>query len=187
MKKFPRKAMILSIAVALLLLAAAGSTLAYLVDNSGTITNTFTPSEVTCAVVENGQAYTSNAVSVASKSGVTIQNTGNIPAYIRAAILVTWKSAGGTVYAAKPLGTDYTLDINTDDWTLENGYYYYNTPVSPNLFTEELIRSATQVNDGPIGSDGTQYYLSIEIVAEAIQADGMGADSATDAWPGSEE
>ena len=187
MKKFSSKAMILFVAVALLLLTAAGSTLAYLVDNSAIITNTFIPSEVTCAVVENGQAYTDDVVSVASKSGVTIQNTGDIPAYIRASILVTWKSTGGIVYAAKPAGTDYTLRINTDDWTMKNGYYYHNTPVSPNLFTEQLIESATQVNDGPVGSDGTQYYLSIEIVAEAIQADGMGAKSAIYAWPGKEE
>ena len=185
MKKYPSKAMILFVAVALLLLTAAGSTLAYLADSSATVTNTFAPSEVTCAVVENGQAYTGSAVTVSSKADVTIQNTGTVPAYIRAAVLVTWKSADGIVYAAKPVeGSDYTLRINTGDWTLQDGYYYHNTAVSPDLFTEILIKSAQQTGDGPLGADGTQYYLSVEIVAEAIQADGMGAGSALDAWPG---
>ena len=185
MKKFSSKATVLFVAAALLLLTAAGSTLAYLVDDSTTITNTFIPTKVACAVVENGQAYTASAVSVASKSDVTIQNTGTIPAYIRASILVSWKSADGIVYAAKPregATHDYTLRINTDDWTKQGGYYYHNSDVSPDLFTEVLIESVQQYSDGPVGADGTQYYLSVEIVAEAIQADGMGAATAQAAW-----
>ena len=48
--------------------------------------------------------------------------------------------------------------------------------------TDILINSATQTVTGPVGTDGTQYYLSIEIVASAIQAEGMGATSAQEAW-----
>ena len=183
--KNPKKALIALASVALLLCAAVGSTAAYLRDNTGTVTNTFLPGQVSCAVVENGTAYTDSTVSVANKSNVTVKNTGNVPAYIRAAILVTWKSADGTVYAAVPqsgTGKDYTLQLNTADWSESGGFYYYKSAVAPEGLTSALISSARQITAGPVGVDHTQYTLSIEILAEAIQADGMGASSAQDAW-----
>ena len=51
-----------------------------------------------------------------------------------------------------------------------------------NLITKTLISSATQNATGPKDATGRQYYLSIEIVASAIQAEGMGATSVQDAW-----
>lgn len=185
MKKIPSKAMSICIAVVLLLLVVAGPTLAYLLDQAGPVANIFQPAQVTCAVMENGQEYTSNAVSVSSKSNVSIKNTGNVPAYIRAVVLVTWKSADGIVYGTVPTaGTDkdYTIQFNTEDWTKQGSFYYYNDDVPAGDLTEILIVSANQLHPGPVGSDGTQYYLSVEIVAEAIQAGGMGADSAPEAW-----
>lgn len=186
MKAFSTKILISVTAVALLLFVTVGSTAAYLYIGTPNVTNTFQPSQVSCAVVENGTAYTGNVVSVSQKSNVTIKNTSNIPAYIRAAILVTWKSADGKVYAVQPQeGTDndYTLQLNTTDWMQgTDGYYYYNSSVTANGSTTALITSATRIKESFVGSNNTQYYLSIEIVAEAIQADGMGVTSAQDAW-----
>lgn len=177
-----RKVLIVLITVALLLLTVAGTTLAYLLDHTDTLKNIFTPGQISCSVVENGQEYTSNVVNVSEKSNVTVKNTGTVSAYIRAAVLVTWKSEGGVVYAATPATGDYTLQIGTGDWTEKDGFYYYKTAVAPGSVTSQLITSAKQLNQSPVGSDGTRYYLSVEIVAEAIQAEGMGAGTAQDAW-----
>ena len=178
MNKVSKRTLITLIAVALLLLTAAGTTLAYLKDNTVTVQNIFQPGKVSCAVVENGQVYPANAVNVSSKSDVTIRNTGNVPAFIRATILVTWKSANGTVYAAKPVaGEDYTLELNTAAWTRDaDGFYYCQSGVEPNAETARLIKSANQRRSGPEG-----YTLSVEILAEAIQKEAL-ADNAKGAW-----
>lgn len=182
MNRSSRKVLITLASLALLLFAVVGTTAAYLYDKTDRVNNTFDPAQVSCAVVENGSAYTASTVTVSSKSNVTVKNTGNIPAYIRAAILVSWKSSSGIVYGVKPTGQDYTLQLNSSHWSENGGFYYYNSAVPAGGLTEALITSAAQTASGPIGPDGTQYSLSIEIVAEAIQADGMGATSAQAAW-----
>lgn len=179
MNIFSKKTLTALVSVALLLLVGSGSTLAYLFTNTDSVKNTFTPAQVSCAVVENNEEYTANAVNVESKSNVTIKNTSNVPAYIRAAIIVTWKSTDGKVYAAKPVNDkDYTLNIG-ESWTQKGNFYYYDSVVAVGGSTSALITSAAKTANAepPAG-----YNLSVEIVAEAIQAEGMGATSAQGAW-----
>lgn len=182
MKNNTRKALVVLITIAILLLTAAGTTLAYLQDRTDPVNNVFVPAQVSCSVVENGREYTDNVVNISEKSNVTVKNTGTVSAYIRAAVLVTWKSESGVVYAAVPEAGDYTLQIGTGDWTEQDGFYWYRDDVAPGSATSALITSAKQLREGPVGPDGTQYYLSVEIVAEAIQVEGMGADTAQAAW-----
>lgn len=183
MNAFSKKTLTALVAVVLLLLVATGSTLAYIFTKTEPVENTFVPAQVSCAVVENGTLYTANSLTVSSKSNVTIQNTSTVPAYIRAAIIVTWKNEAGNVYALKPvIDDDYSLSVNTTDWSGSGEFYYYNSDVAANGSTTNLINSASQLSDSIVGSDGTMYSLSIEILAEAIQAGGMGATSAQDAW-----
>ncbi len=180
-----KKKFITLVSVALLILIAGGSTLAYLSSKAETVENTFSPVRVSCAVVENSTEYTSSTVSVSTKSNVTVKNTGNTPAFIRATILVTWKSEDGRVYATKPepgAGKDYILQLNTSDWIEEDGFYYYKSNIPAGGATSALITYASQLTPGPMGADNTQYKLSIEILAEAIQAEGMCVSKAQDAW-----
>ena len=190
MKKYINRKSILITSVALLLLVAVGTTLAYVFTKTEPVENKFNPSKVSCAVVENGNLSenTANVVQTGkSKTNVQIKNTGDTDAYIRAAVVVNWMNEDGTrAWATKPVqGADYSISYNLNDngWVDGgDGYYYYTQPVDPGDMTNILITSATQNATGPKGTDGTQYYLSIEIVASAIQADGMGAASAKDAW-----
>lgn len=190
MRKFISKKSILIVTLALLLTVAVGSTLAYIFMHTKPVNNTFTPAQVSCAVVENGGRLVTNAIvnTGSKKTNVQIKNTGDTDAYIRVAIVITWKSADATkVWAQKPVeGIDYTITMpsNTGWISASDGYYYYSNAVSSNAFTGFLIEKVT-LKDGsqpPVGPDGTKYYLSVEIVASAIQADGMGVTSAQDAW-----
>ena len=194
MKKYINKKTVLITSVALLLLVAVGTTLAYVFTKTDPVENRFDPSKVSCAVVEvvekgDSSENTANVVQTGkSKTNVQIKNTGDTDAYIRAAVVVNWMSEDGTkVWATKPVAgedKDYTISYNLSNGWIDggDGYYYYTQPVDPGDMTNILITSATQNATGPKGTDGTQYYLSIEIVASAIQADGMGAASAQDAW-----
>ena len=162
MRKFISKKSILIVTLALLLTVAVGSTLAYIFMRTDPVNNTFTPAQVSCAVVEE---FKDNV-----KSNVKIQNTGDTDAYIRVAIVITWKSADGTkVWAQKPVeGIDYTITMpsNTGWISASDGYYYYSSAVSSNAVTGILIKEVTPKD----GRQPPAYYLSVEIVASAIQA-----------------
>jgi len=189
MKKYINRKSILITSVALLLAVAVCVSLAYIFTETDPVENKFNPSKVSCAVVEEGVAPVTGAIvgNVETKENVKIQNTGDTDAYIRVAVVVNWMSEDGTrVWATKPVkDTDYTISYNLDDgWIYGgDGYYYYTQPVAKSALTDILIESATQLAaNGPVGTDNTQYYLSIEIVASAIQFNGMGANSALEAW-----
>lgn len=183
MKKIFNKKSVLVTAIVLLLLVTVGGTLAYIFTQTPPVENTFTPSKVACAVVENGGTpVTGNTVNTGtSKDNVQIKNTGDTDAYIRVALVVTWKNANGNVWAKSPEpGKDYTLVTDlSGGWTYndKDGYYYYSEAVAPSHLTSVLIKSCVQSGTAPEG-----YTLSVEIVASAIQAKGMGVTSAVDAW-----
>lgn len=153
-------------------------TLAYVFTQTEPVDNTFNPAEVACAVVEGDNPAVSGAVvdTGAVKSDVQIKNTGDTDAYIRVAVVINWMSADGKkVWAQKPVeDTDYTItyDLNNGWFDGGDGFYYYSSPIAPTELTNVLISNAA-LKEGvkaPIGTDTTQYYLSIEIVASAIQS-----------------
>lgn len=183
MKKHITKKTIAIISLALLILITVGTTLALVFTDTKPVQNTFTPSRVSCAVVEtlvNGDNSTTTETSAGtvsnftSKSDVKIKNTGDTDAYIRVAVVVNWMSKDGTkVWAQKPkIGTDYEIDFKpevenrVDIWEKGNdGYWYCKKEVAPTETTDILITEAKQLKPAPEG-----YYLSIEIVASAIQS-----------------
>lgn len=156
-----KRSLVLVVSLLALLLVIAGGTLAWLTAQDS-VSNTFTPAHVTCNVDEEFDGTT--------KSDVSIKNTSDIPVYIRASIVVTWKDSDGNVYGQKPASSDYDMVMVLDNGWVEgaDGYYYYTSPVAVGDTTGTLIRSCT-VKDGatPPGDD---YKLSVEIIAEAIQS-----------------
>lgn len=167
-----KRSLVLVVSVLALVLAVAGGTLAWLTANSGPVTNTFTPAQVTCTVEETFDGTT--------KSDVKIKNTSNIDAYIRAYVVVTWKDAQGNVYGKPVKDTDYTIEYATGTgWDKgSDGYYYYTSPVAANdSLTGVLITKCEPVADkAPAG-----YDLSVEIIAEAIQS--LPTTTVTSVWP----
>lgn len=170
MKLNRKKGILLLAAAMLILVCGVGSTLAYLATQTGQVQNTFEPAYVTSKVNETFD----NLV----KSNVTIKNTGNVSAYIRAAIVVTWKDANGHTMPQVPGTDDYTLTINTDGWEKDNdGYYYCKQPVASNTESAVLISECK-----PTKSYDDGRKLCVEVIGSAIQSEGMGATSAQDAF-----
>lgn len=180
MKKYISKKIILFASVALLLSVSVGTTLAYVFTISGPIKNIFKPSKVSCAVVENSGDPVSGAVTLTGevKEAVQIKNTGDTDAYIRVAVVVNWASEDGSkIWAQKPArDSDYTIAYDLSNGWIDggDGFFYYSKAVSPdssNNLTSVLIEKAELLSGvtAPTGTDSTQYYFSIEIVASAIQ------------------
>lgn len=167
-----KRSLVLVVSVLALVLAVAGGTLAWLTANSGPVTNTFTPAHVTCEVDET---FKNNV-----KSEVKIKNTSDIPAYIRAYVVVTWKDAQGNVYGMPVKDTDYTINYDlTKGWVNgSDGYYYYTSPVAADALTNALISSCQLKAGATPPADG--YSLSVEIIAEAIQSQPV--DAVNQAW-----
>ena len=150
----------LVICLILLLMISVGGTIAFVVTHTSEIRNTFTESVVKCEVDET---FKDNV-----KSNVSIKNTGDTTAYIRAFVNVTWMNESGQVASVSPKSTDYMIEYSTSGWLKgSDGYYYYSLPVQPNDKTAVLINSC-ELLETASAPDG--YYLSVEIVCSAIQS-----------------
>lgn len=123
------------------------------------------------------------------------------PVYVRAAIVITWKKEvevtdedGNTVkdyivYSVLPdPETDYVLTLNlaeNNGWIYNesDGFYYYTQPVESKGKTGVLIEKCVQADpfNPPEG-----YFLSVEIIAQTVQAVGSTDDDKflayQDAW-----
>ena len=160
---------VLIMAVLLLLGAAVGSTVAFLIDKTEPVTNTFTYAKVSCEVTEN---FTNN-----KKDNVQVKNTGTIDAYIRATYVVNWVDAQGNIAASDPEDYSYSLTKNPDSkWIEKDGYFYYTSPVAPGASTQGSLLTCTVVTS----PESPEYTLSVEILAEAIQS--VPEDAVKAAW-----
>lgn len=155
-----KKKTIALIALIVILTCAAGGTLAWLIDATNSVTNTFTPRNTTCEINETNSGNV--------KSNVTVKNTGNVDAYIRAAIVINLVDNDGNVYAQAPAaGSDYNMTLAASGWTKIDGYYYFNGTVAAGGTTTNLIDSCNEIAGGHVG-----YCLQVTVLAEAIQAEG---------------
>ena len=159
-----KKASFLLTSLLLLLTLFIGGTTAFLIAKGNPVTNTFKPSRVASDVHET---FVNNV-----KSNVTIANTGDTTAYIRAYINVTWQDASGNVYPGTPVsGTHYNMSLNLSEtgetgWIKIGDFYYYTQPVEPGQETAVLINSCTPVE----GQTPAGYGLNVEILGSAIQS-----------------
>ena len=152
-----------------LVITAIGGTIAYLIDTEEPIQNVFTPSQVTSLVVED-------VFHGETKTNVKIQNTGDVSAFIRAEVVVTWMSEDGDkVRPSGPVkGEDYTIKMGSG-WFEKDGYWYWPSEVAKDGYSDVLIKRAT-ANKTMTDSEGTDYYVAIEILSSAIQSDGVKSD-----------
>lgn len=135
---------------------AIGGSMAFLTTQTNAVVNTFTPAHVEPDVKEDFNGTV--------KSSITVQNTGDIDAYIRVK-LVTYRvnengdHIGGT--ATIPPFTPGT------GWVERDGYYYYTKPVAPNDSTGDLLGTSITLQEYDDADGGKQ---AIDVMAEAIQS-----------------
>lgn len=159
---------VLLASIAVLLVGAVGGSLAYLTTNTPDVVNTFTPGEVPPSINETRPEDNGNV-----KKNVSVTNSGNVDAYIRAAVVVNWVDDEGNI-VNNPEGHTYAINYSKTDWVDgEDGYFYYTKPVAANGQTGELISSAYP-------TAGTTYKLQIEIMAQSIQS--VPTSVVTDKW-----
>lgn len=165
--KLNKRALVLLVSLAVILSLTVGGTLAYLVVKTDVLTNIFNPTKVEVTINDG-----------------TITNTGDIPAYVRVAIVATWQK-DGAVYAKTPKLCDCEdehLDTQDCDYTLDltgwvqgsDGFYYCQTAVANG--SNKSAPAVTVLN----ATNAEGYTFSIEVLVSAIQA----TPEAVEAWSG---
>lgn len=164
-KRTLARPVLLALSLVLVLGLSVGGTLAYLVTNSGPVTNTFTPGEIITNVVEDfddGDPV---------KKNVRIQNdpSSSTDVYIRATWTANWVD-DDTDNIVKPAvqGTDYTVKgLPGEGWIQNGDYYYYTSAVAPGGYTSCLFTELAPVPaEEPEGA-----HLEVTILSQAIQAE----------------
>ena len=160
---------VLFMAIIMLIGTVIGSTVAFLITNTGPVENKFAYASVSCEVKEDFHGNT--------KKDVQITNTGSTNAYIRATYVVNWLDAQGNIVASVPDGYSYSLIENPGGkWTKGNyGYFYYLSPVAPGASTPGSLLTCTVTRP-----ENPEYQLSVEIIATAIQS--TPAKAVKEAW-----
>ncbi len=165
MKRY-RKILLVFAAAAVLLFGANLLTSAWLVDSTEEKVNTFIPGTVTTTVEEEFDGET--------KENVYIQNTGNIDAYIRAAVIAVWKTESGDISGTPVSAADFPdLPILSGWFKGTDGFYYHKTMVAPGALTSKLIGTFEM----PV-REGLKFEL--QIIGSGIQADPP--EAVTEMW-----
>ena len=165
------KPFLIAFCVCILACAAVSGSLAWLISAPGPVVNEFIPGEVTIQVDETFDGTT--------KSNVRIKNTGNVPAYIRVALVPAWVDDEGNI-AAKHASLDdcnITLGDDFNQFWFEgtDGFYYCKTFINPDKSTPILIKSCT-VKDGE-----HEYDFELQVIASAVQS--LPTSTVGEVWP----
>ena len=179
------KARLFLIAIAAILLTVlTQSTLAYYAA-VGTATNVVTSGSIELKIHEktvDGSDFPKEGIyvipgDIVSKR-VSVENVCDHPFYLRVRL-----TGGGTNQTLTP-DDGLKIDIDRENWTYMDGYYYYNKilqpgELTPALFTQvEIVGS--KVNQSHIGST-----LSLTVNAYTVQSENNPARQPWDAsgWP----
>ena len=101
---------------------------------------------------------------------VYIENGGTVDFYTRISLDKIIEAAEGV---AAELNFDHiTLDINTANWTEQDGFYYYNEALAPGEKTEPLFTTVTFEKE--MGNDYMNAYVEIDVNTQAVQSKNNG-------------
>lgn len=154
-----KKVSALTIALVLILVMAIGGTVAFLTTHTDSITNTFLPTDVTSEIHEEFNPDKT------VKTSAVVENTGNVPAYIRVAVVANSLDSDGNITGA----ADVSEKLAASGWTKVGDYYYYNGVVQPGDKTANLLSDGIDLKD-----------IQVTILASAIQAEP--ANAVAHAW-----
>ena len=173
------KPFLIAFCVCILACAAVSGSLAWLTSTPEQVVNSFTPGVVTIQVDETfDDEHT-------TKQNVSIKNTGNVPAYIRVALVPAWVDDEGNI-AAKPASLELNDDCNIAwgkdgsgyeaDWFIgSDGFYYCKTVIEPGASTPILIKSCT------VKGGEHEYDFELQVIASAVQS--LPTSTVETVWP----
>ena len=187
-----------TLVVALVLLLAFGAvygTVAYFT-TQGTATNVITAGNLSAEIHEYADLemtkpfvdLTGVMPGDAAIKVVTVENTGNSDAWVRLSVSKDYELAparaavrGADEVASREIELVH-MDINSEYWTEQDGFYYYNEILEPGQTSEPLFTSITL--DVTLGNvwQGAKFFIDVHM--DAVQVANNGATALEAAgWP----
>ena len=111
---------------------------------------------------------------------VCVENTGASDAWVRVSVTkgIELAQAGDT----EPDLDLLVLDIDEENWTEQDGYYYYNRALRPGETTEPLFTTVTFAET--MGNEYQNSTAAIDVTADAVQTANNGETALEAAgWP----
>ena len=149
------KALLTALMLVLILAVAVGGTIAWIIDETEPVKNTFAPAGVPSEVEEVIEGDT--------KKSVAVKNNGNIPAFIRVAVVANWCDEEGKII--QPYSVPESSIIKSNGWFKVGNYYYYNAAVAPNGTTKNLLENFVEPAEKPADT-----HLELTIACQSIQS-----------------
>lgn len=162
-----RKEFVLVCSVLVLLLGMVGGTVAYLITNTESVINTFTPPENEVEVTETFDREI--------KKNVQFKNNSDFSVRIRATYIANWVKDGQVYPAALTPNVDFEVTIGADWDNKGDGYWLYKDAVAVDGKTTDFIVSLEPIDSAAPGDD---YHLEVEVICESIQAEPSSAMNA---------
>ena len=186
-----RKVLLLALLTIMCVIIGSG-TLAYFTD-SEQVHNVITSGEVCIELVEtttdklDGDGNPTKFENVNGvMPGMTISkiaqvsNTGSADAYVRMKVQKVITLADGV--SGTPDSGLIGIDFNTEDWTLQDGYYYYNEVLNPGEITAPIFTKVTFHKSMDNLYQGSS--VGIDVAAYATQVANNGNSPLTaQGWP----
>ena len=115
--------------------------MAYLSTRTGEVKNTFESGRVVPVITEEFDGTV--------KKNIQIKNAGNVPAYIRVALIGNWCDANGNVLQS------VDVNVTPDGWSRDatSGYYYYDSAENNEAEIQKNIRYDDGDCDDAVFSD----------------------------------
>ena len=180
-----RKSLILLLIVVVAIVSALliPAAVALMLRKSPNFNNSFIPAQVSCAVDET---FDGN-----KKTSVKVDNTSNIPVYIRLRVVTYWQDSKGNVVArtspVNQFGSEWKYDDTNWLYDAKEQTFYCKKPVGVGEETAELLKlqdtfQGIQLTPKTETYNGVDfvYYPVIEFVAEAIQS--QPGKAVTESW-----
>lgn len=150
----------------LLTVSLLGTAFGYMFRQTETVETELIPAQVACRVEESFDGT--------SKSGITVQNTGNVDAYLRVRMVTYWVDGNGDIMPLESRMPAYAVH---PDWIpLGDHTYCYKSPVSPGSATTANLLASPMT----LGTSAEGYRQVVAVFAEAIQA--RPGDAVEQAW-----
>lgn len=151
------------IVLSVVLVLLCGIAVALMFRQTSLVTNEFETAIVDCSVHEKTDT---GSVMAGAKSSITVENTGNIPAYIRVRFVSYWVDTEG--HAVGKASEMPSIPYDANAWFEQNGIYYCKTPVAVGALAPELLQAGKTI---VLRVDTeTGYRQVLEVFADAIQS-----------------
>ena len=129
--------------ITLVLVTVVGATFAYYTSNTS-FENVFNTGKYKVKVVEEFVSPDNWVPGETIDKTVTAKNEGDVDAAVRISYIEKWETQEGTDITDQIDSNPAIINFsNTSDWTLNNGYYYYNYILKPDDVSNSFISGVT--------------------------------------------